>query len=181
MKKIASILFLGLFYCLTSNAQINLVFDELQIEQVVYIHTAKEYYDSITENHVRVILCTEYDEPMFVFNLTVENNTDKDFVFDTSDYSFYATFEVNNKPCKVMITVCFFKHDNIIPPFSKQKLRLSSLHFLSLVRESETNERIELPYTKLEDRNDYSNIIYSILPTLRMVYIEKFRIGKRCS
>lgn len=171
MKKRIFILFFGLFCCFISNAQIKLVFDELRIAPLIYIHTAKEYYDSITESYIEVQLNCEHEEPLFGFEFTIENNTDKYFLLDTSDYDVFATFEVNNKQCKAW--VYWFNQNKIITPFSKVKASLIAPHLFNYIREDETNKRIELPYNKLKDRNDYSNIIYSILPTFRMVYKEK--------
>ena len=167
MKKVICIFLLTMFNCFISTAQISLTLDTLEISQIIYFHTAKQYYDDITEDSITIRLISEYEKPMFKFVATINNNSEKEFVLTTAEC--YALFEKDDKGYIAYIDIPIYD-TLIIKSYESKQLHMIAPGLFNYVRDKENKNKVELMPICLGNKNDYSEVVYKILSNFNLMY-----------
>ena len=127
-----------MFNCFISTAQISLTLDTLEISQIIYFHTAKQYYDDITEDSITIRLISEYEKPMFKFVATINNNSEKEFVLTTAEC--YALFEKDDKGYIAYIDIPIYD-SLIIKSYDSKQLHMIAPGLFNYVRDKENKNK----------------------------------------
>jgi len=172
MRKIICILLFTIFNSVVSTAQVNLILDTLKIDRIIY-YNSLDKYDSITGDSIHIRLYSEYEEPSFAFKCTIKNNTEKNLIMTPLDSEWGAYFEVDG--AKYMALITLHPNDTIVirPFYSKEIDFLFAPDLFCYTRELESKEKHNLLPIQMKDKTDYSNIIYKMLSSFRLIYKQK--------
>jgi hypothetical protein len=154
MKRIVFIFALVLgIYC---NAQMNMIFNQVKINNVVSYFSEDMpavHYDPNVEISCDIV---NYGNSIILTPNTADYYLS--FKLDNKDYQIYLSILISNM--FLIDTITLNTNDTL-------KIEIGGESFLSGL---ERPKNAKLTPIYFEDRIDYSNVIYNILPTLRFIY-----------
>ncbi|MDR0970897.1 MAG: hypothetical protein LBM25_00755 [Bacteroidales bacterium] len=175
MKKL--LLFYLLIFCcnIFTHAQVEIIFDTLKINKLVYFHSGKKYRITNKEKDTITLgtqFFMEWNKPSAKSTITFKNHSDSTILL-TRD-NFYYSFNIDNINYAIPYIEYGIKiYDTIlIAPDDSIKIDFTAYDLLLSTRELNTNNKVKLSPISNEYYYDYSNIIYSILPSFHIVYKE---------